>query len=113
MNKLFRFEFWVWEPLTTEQANLVLPAVRALLKREGLEPNHGELTPTDDGQWMMRGSTANLDYDALLKRHIGSAIYYWQESVEAALKKIVMDANSTARASSSWLYSDDDDFYDE
>ncbi|MFI7531284.1 hypothetical protein [Nocardia salmonicida] len=113
MNNLFRFEFRVREPLTTQQSNLVLPAVRALLEQEGLEPNHGQLTPTDDGRWLMQGSTADLDYDTFRERYPGRAIYSWHELVQAAVDRIVVEANPAARASFSWYYSDDEDFYQE
>lgn len=113
MNNLFRFTFRVGEPLTAQQANLVLPAVRAFLEQEGLEPNHGELTPTDDGRWTMHGSTDDLDYDAFMARYAGRGFVRWQESVDAAVGRLVTEANPAARASCAWFYSDDEDFYDE
>lgn len=113
VNNLFRFEFLIREPLTTEQANLVLPAIRALLDQEGLGSNQGQLTPTDDGRWLMHGWTADLDYDCLLDRYPGRSIYSWQESLEAAINRIVTEMNPAARASCSWFYSDDENFYQE
>ncbi|MET8779839.1 hypothetical protein ABZV58_33025 [Nocardia sp. NPDC004654] len=111
MNKLFRFTFRVGEPLTPQQANLVLPAVRAFLDQEGL-PSYGQLTPTADGRWTMRGWTDDLDYDAFSARH-GSEFVPWHESVEAAVGRIVKEANPASWASCDWFYSDDEDFYDE
>ncbi|MFD4357232.1 hypothetical protein ACFWPX_32135 [Nocardia sp. NPDC058518] len=114
MNNQFRYTFRIWEPLTVQQANLVLPAVRAFLGQEGLEPNHGQLTPTDDGRWTMHGSTDDLDYDDFLARHpSGREFESWQDSVDASIRRIVTEANPAARASCSWFYSDDEDFYDE
>ncbi|MET8649002.1 hypothetical protein [Nocardia aurea] len=112
MNR-FRFEFDLSVPLTNPECNLVLPAIRELMKREGLEPNHGQLTPTDDGRWKMYGSTADLDHDAFIERHgNGRGFEHWQESVEAAVDRIVTEANPRATAFPSWVYSEDDDFWE-
>ncbi len=106
----FRFEFDL-SPLTNAQGNLVLPAIRELMKREGLEPNRGQLTPTDDGRWTMYGSTADLDYDAFRERH-GEGFLDWMESVEVAVERIVAEANPQAVASPGWACCDDDDFWE-
>lgn len=113
-----------------QQANLVLPAVWALMKREGLEPNFGQLEPKGEDQWMMSSWTADLDYDVFLDRYPGGSFPWhagldyqvylernremsfedWQESVEQAIKQIVAEANPAAWASCRWRYSDDEDF---
>lgn len=87
MQRLFRFTFRLLAPLTSPQANLVLPAVRALMKREGLEPNYGQLDPEGEHQWMMSGWTADLDYDVFLDRYPGGSIEVWQKSVAEAKKQ--------------------------
>ncbi|MCA1007227.1 hypothetical protein LCL87_15995 [Rhodococcus hoagii] len=130
MQRLFRFSFELQAPLTMQQANLVLPAVRALMKREGLEPNYGQLEPEGEDQWMMSGWTADLDYDVFLDRYPGGSFPWhagldyqvylernremsfedWQESVQEAIKQIVAEANPAAWASCEWRYSDDEDF---
>ncbi|MET4609462.1 hypothetical protein ABIC28_000432 [Rhodococcus sp. PvR044] len=130
MQRLFRFSFELRAPLTTQQANLVLPAIRALMKREGLEPNYGQLEPEGEDQWMMSGWTADLDYDVFLDRYPGGSFAWhagldydvylernremsfedWQESVQEAIKQIVAEANPAAWASCEWRYSDDEDF---
>lgn len=66
---------------------MVLPAVRALMEREGLEPNYGQLDPEGEDQWMMYGWTADLDYDVFLDRYPGGSIEVWQKSVEEARKQ--------------------------
>ena len=113
MQRLFRFTFRLLAPLTSPQANLVLPAVRALMKREGLEPNYGQLDPEGEHQWMMSGWTADRDYDVFLDRYPGGSIEVWQKSVEEAIQQIVAEANPAARASCEWRYSDDEDFHED
>lgn len=93
-----------------QQVNLVLPAVRALMEREGLEPNYGQLDPEGEDQWMMSGWTADLDYDVYLKRYKGRSIEDWQKSVEQAIKQIVAEANPAAWTFCEWRNSDDEDF---
>ncbi len=113
-----------------QQANLVLPAVRALMKREGLEPNFGELEPKGEDQWMLSGWTADLDYDVFLDRYPGGSFPWhagldyqvylernkgtsfedWTESVQQAIQQIVAEANPAAWASCEWRFSDDEDF---
>ncbi|OYD60740.1 hypothetical protein [Rhodococcus sp. OK302] len=130
MQRLFRFSFELRAPLTMQQANLVLPAVWALMEREGLEPNYGQLEPEGEDQWMMSGWTADLDYDVFLDRYPGGSFPWhagldyevylernkgmsftdWAESVERAIKQIVAEANPAAWASCEWRYSDDEDF---
>lgn len=83
------------------------------MEREGLEPNYGQLDPEGEDQWMMYGSTADLDYDVFLDRYKGRSFEGWQDSVEEAIKQIVAEANPAARASCEWRYSDDDDFYED
>ncbi|UUE28415.1 hypothetical protein LRQ08_31240 (plasmid) [Rhodococcus qingshengii] len=87
MQRLFRFTFQLRAPLTMQQVNLVLPAVRALMEREGLEPNYGQLDPEGEDQWMMSGWTADLDYDVFLDRYPGGSFEVWQKSVEEAKKQ--------------------------
>lgn len=70
-----------------QQANLVVPAVRALMKREGLEPNYGQLEPKGEDQWMMSSWTADLDYDVFLDRYPGGSFEVWVKSVEEAKKQ--------------------------
>ncbi|WP_137876383.1 hypothetical protein [Rhodococcus sp. Q] len=128
--RLFRFSFELRAPLTMQQANLVLPAVRALMKREGLEPNFGELEPKGEDQWMLSGWTADLDYDVFLDRYPGGSFPWhagldyqvylernkgtsfedWTESVQQAIQQIVAEANPAAWASCEWRFSDDEDF---
>ncbi len=50
---------------------MIVPAVRALMKREGLEPNYGQLEPKGEDQWMLSSWTADLDYDVFLDRYPG------------------------------------------
>ncbi|MDN3461095.1 hypothetical protein [Rhodococcus sp. APC 3903] len=93
MQKLFRFTFQLRAPLTMQQVNLVLPAVRALMEREGLEPNYGQLDPEGEDQWRMSGWTADLDYDVFLDRYPGGSIEVWQKSVEEAKKQYGLTAD--------------------